>query len=124
KTFPPRSEPLPGARDAQDRKCRQRKQFACDLSALPLLESGTLGYAPYALSFLLAFAAGNSLLPGRGPARCVSACANLCHLFAQSVLQLRNAFAGNRGNLVEIELEPLRVFPQRGDLLRIGHVHL
>src|SRR5215472_1560693 len=95
------------------------------LSALPLLEGCALGYALHAFSFLLVgFATGSCFLPDRGPCGNIRTSSYLSDAPPQPVLHFRNAFTRDRRDLVEVELQFLRVLAQFGNLLWIGHVHL
>src|SRR5579859_237535 len=94
------------------------------LPALPLLESRALGNALHAFSFLPGLAAGYGLFARLGGSRRIGTRANLRHAFAQRILQLWNAFAGNGRNFVQIQLQLFGMLAQRGDLLRIGNIDL
>src|SRR5579859_6654586 len=72
------------------------------LSALPQLEGPLLGNALHAFRLLLLFAPGDRFLSRERMLLRVSASANLCHHFAERILQFRNALAGDRRKLVQL----------------------
>src|SRR6185312_10840872 len=91
------------------------------LSALSLFKGRAFGNSLRALR-LFARRSRSSFFP-RGLVLNVSAGSNLCNAPAQPVLQLGDAFARDRRNFVEVQLELFAMLPERRQFLWIRDVH-